>query len=564
MKLKNKTDIESIMTLRRNWWIPVILFSLIASVDAQIIERERPAEWKSLVKGGRFMDRFLPIPTNGELTADTWGAGDVVPRYVDNGLEEDEYSYWGGNAIKDNMGVYHLFVCRWPESAEKGHMAWPDSEVVHAIGTNSLGPYTVQQIIGKGHNPELYKLNDGRYVIYVIRGYYISDSLNGPWEYKQFQFDRRDRNVHDGLSNLTFAKREDGSYLMVCRGGGVWISQTGLSPWNQVTQKSAYPSVEGRFEDPVIWKTNVQYHMIVNDWYGRIAYYLRSKDGIKWKVEPGEAYMPGITTYTDGVKENWFKYERIKMLQDEYGRATQAHFAVIDTIKWNDLANDNHSSKHICIPLTVGRLMTVLDNSKIHAQTKTIKVKIMAEEGFNPHTDIKLESLRLGASEKVNFGGGCKVIDSRIDGNDLILVFDAQGNGVTDDNFVIKLVGEMSKGQLLFAYARLPWVDYLEPALSARLPKVQNDNNQMSLSIEVQNFGQQSSCEAKLSVFEDTKNGIVELVSGSIKQIEPYEKILMNLPLDKKLEKGMRHLIVRITEHERTIEEITGEVFVNE
>jgi len=43
------------------------------------------------------------------------------------------------------------------------------------------------------------------------------------------------------------------------------------------------------------------------------------------------------------------------VLQDELGRATQAHFAVIDTIKWNDLGGDTHSSKHICIPLTVGR-----------------------------------------------------------------------------------------------------------------------------------------------------------------------------------------------------------------
>lgn len=39
------------------------LFFLIAasffltSVDAQITERERPAEWQHLVKGARFMDR---------------------------------------------------------------------------------------------------------------------------------------------------------------------------------------------------------------------------------------------------------------------------------------------------------------------------------------------------------------------------------------------------------------------------------------------------------------------------------------------------------------------------
>jgi hypothetical protein len=34
--------------------------------------------------------------------------------------------------------------------------------------------------------------------------------------------------------------------------------------------------------------------MIVNDWLGRIAYYLRSKDGIHWVVDPGEAYTPEL------------------------------------------------------------------------------------------------------------------------------------------------------------------------------------------------------------------------------------------------------------------------------
>ena len=59
---------------------------------AQITERERPREWDDLVFGGRFMDRFLPIPTRGELTSDTWGAGNVVPRYTDNGIEDNEWS----------------------------------------------------------------------------------------------------------------------------------------------------------------------------------------------------------------------------------------------------------------------------------------------------------------------------------------------------------------------------------------------------------------------------------------------------------------------------------------
>ena len=86
----------------------------------------------------------------------------------------------------------------------------------------------------------------------------------------------------EGNSNFTFAKREDGSYLMICRGGGQWFSQTGLSSYNQVTGTRidaenkiiplrAYPPVKGNFEDPVVWRDNVQYNLIVNDWLGRIC-----------------------------------------------------------------------------------------------------------------------------------------------------------------------------------------------------------------------------------------------------------------------------------------------------
>ncbi|TFH26398.1 MAG: hypothetical protein E4H10_07110, partial [Bacteroidia bacterium] len=106
---------------------------LNANLQAQITERERPAEWNDLVYGGRFMDRFLPMPPMGTLTSETWGAENVLPRYVENGIEDPEWSYWGGNALLGTDGKYHLYVCRWREDSRKGHMEWPNSMVVHAI-----------------------------------------------------------------------------------------------------------------------------------------------------------------------------------------------------------------------------------------------------------------------------------------------------------------------------------------------------------------------------------------------------------------------------------------------
>lgn len=511
----------------------VVLFGMSWQSVAQFKQLERPAEWNNLVHGGRFMDRFLPIPVVGELSDDTWGAENVVPRYTDNGIEDSEWSYWGGNVLKGEDGNYHLFVCRWREDSPKGHGEWPNSIVVTAKSDNPLGPYQVTATIGKGHNPEAFRLVDGRIVVYVIDGYYIAESFDGPWSCKKFEFDNRDRSIIEGLSNLSFARREDGSYIMVCRGGGIWFSKDGVSPYHQVTDQRVYPDVDGRFEDPVIWKTNIQYHMIVNDWYGRIAYYLRSKDGIHWKVDPGEAYIPGITNYQDGTTEDWFKYERIKVLQDQYGRAIQANFAVIDTLKKEDKPNDRHSSKNISIPLTVGKLITILNEEKIGPDTPEIRLRVEAEEGFNPQADLDLDSLHFGASEEVNFGRGSKLIRTEKSGDDLILVFEGAGNGLSEDNFTAKLLGKTSQGQLLFAYARLPWLNYSEPALSARLPVAEKLETGYKIKVEVQNFGQVQSQISTVKIEQLLEGQYKKIAFGEVPELEAFGKTTIQLVVNK-------------------------------
>lgn len=497
---------------------------VIQSANAQIEEMPRPAEWKNLVFGGRFMDRFLPMPDLGPLTRNTWGADNVLPRDIKNGIENMKWSFWGGNIKLGNDGKYHFYVCGWLESSRKGHATWPNSTVFHAVSDCSFGPFIVKDTIGKGHNPEIYKLSDGRYVLYVIDGYYLADGLNGPWKYGKFDFQNRDRRIIEGLSNLTFAQREDGSYLMVCRGGGVWISETGLSSYNQVTEKRAYPAIKGRFEDPVVWRDNVQYNLIVNDWLGRIAYYLRSKDGLNWKMESGEAYVPGVSKHQDGSVENWYKYERLKIFQDPHGRAIQGNFAVIDTIKNEDKGSDRHSSKNISIPLVAGRLLTILNQEKITPKTSSIKVKISAEPGFNPQTDIDLSSLQFGDPEDVNYGRGGRVLKSIPSLKDLIVTFSAVGNNIPEDEFAAKMLGKTKDGNLLYGYARLPKVGFIEPMLSARFPIITPNANGYDVKVEVQNFGQVASGKATIQIFYSKDGKETEVATGDIQGLKPYEK----------------------------------------
>lgn len=497
---------------------------LISNVTfSQVTERERPKEWDQLVNGARFMDRFLPMKGN-KLSSDTWGTAGVRPRYVDNGIEDRIWSYWGGNIRKGEDGKYHLMVCGWLEASPKGHMEWGNSWVFNTVSDNLTGPFKPVNIIGKGHNPEIFRAKDGRYVIYVINGRYVSDDINGKWEYGKFDFNARDRRIIEGLSNLSFAQREDSSYIMVCRGGGIWISRDGLSEYNQLTDSRVYPNVKGRFEDPVIWRDHIQYHMIVNDWLGRIAFYLRSKDGVNWVTDPGEAYMPGIAVHEDGRAEDWFKYERIKMYQDKYGRAVQANFAVIDTLKNEDKPFDNHSSKNISIPLNPGVLLTILDKKPITAQTKTIRLKIQAEDGFNPQTDIDLNSLRFGASTEVNYGRGSKLLKTETDGNDLIVTFDGKGNGMTEDEFAPKLIGKYKNGKMLYGYAHLPYIDYIEPILSARAPVFVQSDKGWEGNIEVQNFGQVSSQKASVKIEYKKDGKMIKVASATVPPLTPYEK----------------------------------------
>ncbi|MDL5511274.1 glycoside hydrolase family protein, partial [Arenibacter sp. M-2] len=429
----------------------------------------------------------------------------------------------------------------WREDTPLGHAEWTHSVVVHAVSEQPIGPYKVVQTVGSGHNPEVFRLKNGSYVVYVIDGYYSSRSINGPWEYDKLQFDNRDRPIIEGLSNLTFAQREDGSYLMVCRGGGIWVSEDGTATYEQVSDKSVYPHVEGAFEDPVIWRDNIQYHMIVNDWLGRVAYYLRSKDGFQWKTDPGEAYVPGITNYEDGTREDWFKYERIKILQDNLGRAIQANFAVIDTLKKEDKTRDRHSSKNIGIPLVVGRQIELLDNKEITESTKSISVKIMAEEGFDPHKDINVNSLRFGAPEEVNFGRGSQIKKIKKEGTNLILTFQGSGNGFTDSNFVGKLLGKTNDGKLLFGYSRLPWVDFYEPVLSARIPKITEDGR---LKVEINNYGLVSSNSSKIRIEIMENKSWREIASGEIPKIDSFQNIVIDLHCNEKnnvkLEKEFR------------------------
>ncbi|APZ45573.1 hypothetical protein BW723_04355 [Polaribacter reichenbachii] len=431
------------------------------------------------VQGTSFSDLILPMPIHQNLSSNVWGGKTVIPRDINNGIEAKDWSYWGGRPVKDTDNKYHMNITRWPANATKGHWEWPNSTVAHVVANKPTGSYKVKDSLvysyanGLGHNPDIILLNDGTYLMYSLINWeanlFKSASMNGPWQrLGVMEVDLSKSLEKPSLNyryfrNLSGVQLDDDRFLFVTKGGGMMISKdkNPLGPYTPLTTGVRGNKIipikyrNSNYEDPVLWKDEVQYHMIINAFLDYRAIYLRSIDGINWKFNLGTAYTPDITSYADKTRTHWYKLERPHVLQDNYGRATHLSLAVIDVPKADDLANDNHNSKNIIIPLVVQKRISILNKTKVNQETKNITIIIHSEKGFNAQTDINVNSLRFGATEEVDFGRGCKVLSTKKKGKGLLVEFSGIGNGITENNFVCKLLGSTKKGNLIIAYSKL-------------------------------------------------------------------------------------------------------------
>ena len=502
--------------------LPFLALTALPLLTAVAHAQHGPSSYvvpEGLVKGGQYIDRFLPMKPNAPLRSDVWGANAVKPRDTSNGVEDAKYSYWCTSVVRAPDGKYHNFVVRWLESSPKGHFEWPNSNVVHAVGDSPTGPYKIVEEIGKGHNVTAYQAKDGTWILYIIGGCYRGPSLNGPWTRGKLEFDTRGRNGVD-MTNLTFAQRSDGSYLMVSRRGEVWISKDGdQEPYRRVSNGSSFPPVRGaRFEDPVVWKDDVQYNLIVNDWFGRAAYYLRSRDGLRWDWDQGLAYGPGIFRHEDGKIEDWHKIERPRVIQDERGRATHMLFAVIDAPKEDDKPNDNHSSKAIVVGVSPPR--TVL----VRKQGDRFLIALEADKGFDPVKDVDPASLRFGAPSRVDFGKTSAPLSTQVNGNRLIAEFSATDCGFQASDRTAKLLAHDRKGGLIFGYAALPDEPAEYPLLSAHgsVNAEPIKGGTRELTVQVENFGLAKSAETQVKLQLRPNGREPVTVNAPLPALAPY------------------------------------------
>lgn len=373
---------------------------------------------------GQFMDCFEPMPIVGELTTDCWGSV-VGARDQSNGLEDrsnNYFCYWDGKILKDKKtGTYYMFASRWNES--EGHYGWFGSNAVYATSDNLYGPYTDKGLLwaedqgGKGHNvwPLELKKHDpnGKYAIVVseTRGgdVFVSDSLDGPWK------NIGSLQVNEGYwqSNTCLIVRPDGKYEIINRNGDIAISDNLLGVY-EVQTRNIWGQVRGMptecIEDAVMWYSDGLYHVTVNKWDSRNAYYLTSENGIDgWKLNQGSAYQPDedFLRYEDGTVNHWNKIERPNVYIED-GVVKAMTFSVIDVPKEQEAGNDDHGSKVIVVPF---------DGEELHRFAhEQREVPVSEAEGKTPRKDT-MAALG-GNNASLNFGARRYIELQRYQGSD--------------------------------------------------------------------------------------------------------------------------------------------------
>ena len=333
----------------------------------------------------------------------------VVPRDTCNGIESSTnppgYYYWDGTVILAPDGTFHMFADRWAGS-QGFNPGWQGSDPIHAVGGKSaLGPYTDKgyaysnSSFGSdphhGHNSQVVALLNGTYAMIVSEvvpfTIFTASSLDGPWTPCSGS-PGSGLSVPSGFggntnyaSNVSLVARPDGNFEITQRHGLIALSTSGIcgpykaqQPTNTYPSSEAIPSqysasiypnrqkhsdpmgpstVESTYtvaEDPVIWYSGGQYHVLYDYPGDRVGYHLTSTDGIHNWTDQGLAYDPRyaqqIFSYTDGTVDHWYKMERPNVLV-ENGLITHVTFAVADVNKDNQIpAGSNHGSKVIVVP----------------------------------------------------------------------------------------------------------------------------------------------------------------------------------------------------------------------
>jgi hypothetical protein len=328
----------------------------------------------------QLVDYFLPMEPQGPLVSEgIWGDPNVLPRDINNGLEDpkvENWCYWDGSIVKSDDGRYHIYASRWPQTMSHSEGWHLGSKGMHASSDKIMGPYTDHGLVypqwmdGLGHNVSGLRMHDGRYAVVtseVTTGeVFVAESPDGPFELLgQIQVDNNGfepglarYNKNGRMSNVRILLRPDGRYMLIGRSTAVMLSENGiLGPYKIMNDRiyKPYPDLpQTKNEDPTIWHSGGMYHIVYNHWPSKTSHHFSSLDGITDWTYRGIAFKKEETKifkYTDGTINDWQYIERpAARVDEETGHVTHFIFSVIDVGKGKDRASDNHASKIVVVP----------------------------------------------------------------------------------------------------------------------------------------------------------------------------------------------------------------------
>lgn len=292
-----------------------------------------------------------------------------VPRSAT--LADDDYFVWGGSAVRDEDGQYHLLYSRWPR--EHGFMAWAShSEIARAVADDPLGPYEHVDVPldsrnewfwdgSSAHNPTIERFGNRYYLYYTGNsgdkdvipgeinwshrisqriGVAVADHPGGPWERFDNPLIVPDDDFVDALCccNPAVTQRPDGDFLILYNsvdnegdppfGGPVrHVTAIAADPTGPIQRhrKSVFAvdDVEFPVEDPDVWHDGERYRAILNDIdghftdVGRSLVLFESADGFEWSLADDPLVSRTEISWDDGETESLHSLERPQVLVEK-------------------------------------------------------------------------------------------------------------------------------------------------------------------------------------------------------------------------------------------------------
>ncbi len=265
----------------------------------------------------------------------------IQPVKKDSGFRMKDYWIWGGSMIRVGND-YHLFASRWKKDNNFPDNYRNNSEIVHAVSKDPLGPFQfVQVVIGErdsifwdanmAHNPTIHRINNEYILFYngsdftakrnssntLLRriGFATSKSIYGPWE-------RSEKPIIDAESNNPAVLVEKSRLRLIYRDAPLRVFLAEANHYRgpyQIVNDNVWP--EHKLEDFYMFKMDGSYHFICEDNVGGISGFERwgvhlvSENGIdQWRrYEPVVVYDHSLV-YDDGDTLHCTRRERPQLL----------------------------------------------------------------------------------------------------------------------------------------------------------------------------------------------------------------------------------------------------------